>query len=55
MEDDQEISAYLFRRTVPSLHLSPDDVRWMVGLQISFYYDQSLSFFCLQILSSYDN
>ncbi|KAL0535186.1 hypothetical protein IC582_029510 [Cucumis melo] len=31
MEDDQEISAYLFRRTVPSLHLSPDDVRWMVG------------------------
>ncbi|KAG6573199.1 Phospholipase A I, partial [Cucurbita argyrosperma subsp. sororia] len=31
MEDNQEIAAYLFRRTVPSLHLSPDDVRWMVG------------------------
>ncbi|XP_022139959.1 phospholipase A I isoform X2 [Momordica charantia] len=31
MEDNQEIGAYLFRRTVPSLHLSPDDVRWMVG------------------------
>ena len=34
MEDNQEIGAYLFRRTVPSLHLSPDDVRWMVGFQI---------------------
>ncbi|PQQ16021.1 phospholipase A I isoform X2 [Prunus yedoensis var. nudiflora] len=31
MEDGQEIGAYLFRRTVPSIHLSPDDVRWMVG------------------------
>lgn len=31
MEDDQEIGAYMFRRTVPSLHLTPDDVRWMVG------------------------
>ncbi|XP_050368574.1 phospholipase A I isoform X3 [Argentina anserina] len=31
MEDDQEIGAYLFRRTVPSIHLTPDDVRWMVG------------------------
>ncbi|XP_038894620.1 phospholipase A I isoform X2 [Benincasa hispida] len=31
MEDNQEIGAYLFRRTVPSLYLSPDDVRWMVG------------------------
>lgn len=30
MEDDQEIAAYLFRRTVPSMHLTPDDVRWMV-------------------------
>ncbi|KAI3870576.1 hypothetical protein MKX03_022769 [Papaver bracteatum] len=31
MEDDQEIGAYLFRRTVPSIHLSPDNVRWMTG------------------------
>lgn len=31
MEDDQEIGAYMFRRTVPSLHLTADDVRWMVG------------------------
>ncbi|XP_026422800.1 phospholipase A I-like isoform X3 [Papaver somniferum] len=31
MEDDQEIGAYMFRRTVPSIHLSPDDVRWMIG------------------------
>ncbi|XWS19442.1 hypothetical protein CRYUN_Cryun31cG0016300 [Craigia yunnanensis] len=31
MEDDQEIGAYMFRRTVPSLHVTPDDVRWMVG------------------------
>ncbi|KAH7545769.1 hypothetical protein FEM48_Zijuj01G0129000 [Ziziphus jujuba var. spinosa] len=30
MEDDQEIGAYLFRRTVPSMHLTPDDVRWML-------------------------
>ncbi|XP_059661951.1 phospholipase A I isoform X2 [Cornus florida] len=31
MEDDQEIGAYMFRRTVPSMHLTPDDVRWMAG------------------------
>ncbi|GMI93322.1 hypothetical protein like AT1G61850 [Hibiscus trionum] len=31
MEDDQEIGAYMFRRTVPSLRITPDDVRWMVG------------------------
>ncbi|KAI4365056.1 hypothetical protein MLD38_021076 [Melastoma candidum] len=31
MEDDQEISAYMFRRTVPATHLTSDDVRWMVG------------------------
>ncbi|XP_061347864.1 phospholipase A I-like isoform X2 [Gastrolobium bilobum] len=31
MEDDQEIGSYMFRRTVPSMHLSHDDVRWMVG------------------------
>ncbi|KAI7752594.1 hypothetical protein M8C21_010642, partial [Ambrosia artemisiifolia] len=30
-EDNQEIGAYMFRRTVPSMHLSPADVRWMVG------------------------
>lgn len=30
MEDDQEIGAYMFRRTVPSLHLTPEDVRCMV-------------------------
>lgn len=32
MEDDQEIGAYMFRRTVPSMHLTPEDVRWMVCL-----------------------
>ncbi|CAI0468244.1 unnamed protein product [Linum tenue] len=31
MEDDQEIAAYMFRRTVPSMHLTPEDVRWMAG------------------------
>lgn len=31
MEDNQEIGSYMFRRTVPSMHLSADDVRWMVG------------------------
>lgn len=31
MEDDQEIGAYMFRRTVPSTHMTPEDVRWMVG------------------------
>ncbi|KAK3024840.1 hypothetical protein RJ639_045057 [Escallonia herrerae] len=31
MEDDQEIGAYMFRRTVPSMHLTPQDIRWMVG------------------------
>ncbi|GER52967.1 Ca2+-independent phospholipase A2 [Striga asiatica] len=31
MEDDQEIAAYMFRRTVPSMHLTPEDVRCMVG------------------------
>lgn len=34
MEDGQEIGAYLFRRTVPSIHLSPDDVRWMVHFHL---------------------
>ncbi|XP_027088093.1 phospholipase A I-like isoform X2 [Coffea arabica] len=31
MEDDREIAAYMFRRTVPSVHLTPEDVRLMVG------------------------
>lgn len=31
MEDEHEIAAYMFRRTVPSMHLTPDDVRWMIG------------------------
>ncbi|XP_071687897.1 phospholipase A I-like [Rutidosis leptorrhynchoides] len=30
-QDDQEIGAYMFRRTIPSMHLAPADVRWMVG------------------------
>ncbi|KAF7000690.1 hypothetical protein CFC21_016542, partial [Triticum aestivum] len=29
MEDNQEIGAYMFRRTVPACHMSPEDVRWM--------------------------
>ncbi|CAI9087783.1 OLC1v1021952C1 [Oldenlandia corymbosa var. corymbosa] len=31
MEDDREIAAYMFRRTVPSVHLTWEDVRLMVG------------------------
>ncbi|KAL8136805.1 hypothetical protein V2J09_002806 [Rumex salicifolius] len=31
MEDDHEIGAYMFRRTVPSVHLTAEDVRLMVG------------------------
>ncbi|CAN4083815.1 unnamed protein product [Withania somnifera] len=31
MEDDQEIGAYMFRRTVPSMHLTSEDIQWMVG------------------------
>ncbi|QHO21202.1 Phospholipase A I [Arachis hypogaea] len=31
VEDDREISSYMFRRTVPSMQLSANDVRWMVG------------------------
>ncbi|KAH0434766.1 hypothetical protein IEQ34_026761 [Dendrobium chrysotoxum] len=31
MEDNQEIGAYMFRRTLPAIHLSSEDVRWMVG------------------------
>lgn len=33
-EDDQEIGAYMFRRTVPSMHLAPADVRWMVCFRV---------------------
>lgn len=32
MEDDQEIGAYMFRRTVPATHLAADDIRWMVHI-----------------------
>lgn len=40
MEDDQEIAAYMFRRTVPSMHLTPDDVRIMVctKFHLVFYF-----------------
>jgi hypothetical protein len=31
MEDNQEIGAYMFRRTVPAVHMTPEDVRWMVS------------------------
>ncbi|KAH7662143.1 Phospholipase A(1) protein [Dioscorea alata] len=31
MDDNQEIGAFMFRRTVPATHLTADDVRWMVG------------------------
>uniref|UniRef100_A0A1D1YG02 Calcium-independent phospholipase A2-gamma n=2 Tax=Anthurium amnicola TaxID=1678845 RepID=A0A1D1YG02_9ARAE len=31
MEDDQEIGAYMFRRTVPAIHMTSEDIRWMVG------------------------
>ena len=37
MEDDQEIGAYMFRRTVPSMHLTPEDVRWMVSFWTSYF------------------
>ncbi|KAL4562496.1 hypothetical protein LXL04_034702 [Taraxacum kok-saghyz] len=30
-EEGQEFGAYMFRRTVPSMHLAPADIRWMVG------------------------
>ncbi|KAK1304371.1 hypothetical protein QJS10_CPB11g01277 [Acorus calamus] len=31
MEDDQEIGAFMFRRTVPAIHLTSEDVRCMIG------------------------
>lgn len=33
-EDNQEIGAYMFRRTIPSMHLAPADVRWMVLIRL---------------------
>ena len=36
MEDDREIAAYMFRRTVPSVHLASEDVRLMVGSRSVF-------------------
>lgn len=38
-EEGQEFGAYMFRRTVPSMHLAPPDVRWMVGV---FYSNSDL-------------
>eukprot|EP01018_Ginkgo_biloba_P003530 Gb_32589 [translate_table: standard] len=32
MADDQEIGAYMFQRTLPAVHLTPEDVRWMAGV-----------------------
>ncbi|KAJ3670425.1 hypothetical protein LUZ60_010749 [Juncus effusus] len=32
MEDNQEIGAFMFRRMVPAVHLTSDDVRSMVGV-----------------------
>ncbi|XP_024394241.1 phospholipase A I isoform X2 [Physcomitrium patens] len=31
LADGQEVGAYIFRRILASVHLTPDDVRWMVG------------------------
>lgn len=36
MDDDEEIASYMFRRTVPSMHITPDDVRMMVGALLLF-------------------
>lgn len=47
MEDDQEIGAYMFRRTVPSMHLTSEDIRWMV-CSPSIYVIQNCIFFSLQ-------
>lgn len=38
MEDNQEIGAYMFRRTVPSTHLTPEDVRWMVCFYLNLIF-----------------
>lgn len=34
MEDNQEIGACMFRRTVPAVHLTSEDVRWMVSFSV---------------------
>lgn len=47
MEDDQEIGAYMFRRTVPSMHLTSEDIRWMV-YPLSIYVIQYCILFPLQ-------
>lgn len=31
LADEREVGAYLFQRTLPSTHLTSEDVRWMVG------------------------
>ncbi|KAH7298485.1 hypothetical protein KP509_25G046000 [Ceratopteris richardii] len=31
LADEQEVGAYLFQRTFPSIHLIAEDVRWMAG------------------------
>ena len=31
LADGQEVGAYMFRRTLADVHLTPDDVRWMVS------------------------
>lgn len=35
MEDNQEIGAFMFRRTVPAVHLTAEDVRWMVSCNMN--------------------
>lgn len=37
MEDDQEIGAFMFRRTVPSIHLIPEDIHLMVDFSETFF------------------
>lgn len=31
LADGQEVGAYMFRRTLAAVHLTPEDVRWMVS------------------------
>ena len=38
MEDNQEIGAYMFRRTVPAVHMAPEDVRWMVSSALNIMF-----------------
>ncbi|KAL5972699.1 Phospholipase A I [Asimina triloba] len=39
LEDDQEIGAFMFRRTVPAIHLTSDDVRLM-NVQVGAWRDR---------------